>query len=190
MKKINRYKNLCILVIINILFHNPSWCYSCDLSQGDSRVIYIGKSIIDNAYLVNKDGLGFLISQETLETWDLKENKDVYIAVCDFKDRNVYPAYSIIIFGMNPNVLNTLIHNKLYNPIDPEFKFYGTKKGCEIYKNNSEHLKVLLFLVQIDYLNTLLNPIYDLKQGMKIKKRLISSAFPLIEYVKVAIPTE
>ena len=189
---INRQLMLIIFTSINILWSFSASAQKVNFSHYHS-VIFADTISIESPLIVNIDGIGFLNAEKNLSLKNPKRitnNSNCCLVYCDFGDKRIYADYDFVLFSLNVNILDELASKGFYKPITPPFTFWKKIKGCEIYRSEKSVLKFMIFLVQIEYLNEILNPEIDTVNKTKIKKRNIKSSYPRIEYIKVAVPIE
>lgn len=156
------------------------------------NAVFDGIYWIEKPILINQKGIGILISEDDLNNniSNILDNEKSFIVVVDFEENKVYNDYDIIIMGLSPDTIDSLVNSDEFRPKEPEYIYITKKRGCELYKCKDPGLRCLIFLVQIDYLNMLLNPEIDSVNDVKPKRRKINTRYPKSEYIKVAIPIE
>ena len=155
--------------------------------------IYADTVSIKKPLIVNIDGIGFLTPKDDLDPEKHKkilQSSNTCIVFCIFRKPYLLGDYDIPLMGLKSSTMDQLYDSNIYVPISPKFKFVGKIKGCEVYESEEPIIRFAVFLVQINYLNDLLNPFieWEGKPG-KVRKRIIKSSYPAIEYIKVAMPT-
>lgn len=178
---------LIVLCLIIVTMHSQEYNWNA---------IYCDTVRIESPCMVNIGGIGFLTEKSDLDFKNPKKvlsDPNTYVTTCSFLpvNRCITMNCKNLYLSIGARTSRFLSSQNLHFLYEPDFIYRGTKKGCEIYTSSEDNMLILVFMIKVKTINNVLNPIceWSVKPTKEmLRKRLIKSKYPELEYVRAAIP--